>query len=406
MATIETLVAHFDTFEGELRAALDKQSGEIEKYGKSTEETGKQIDKITAALQDIGEELKEVQTNVRAMETNQNRPGMPGSDEDRRSVGARFAQSEEIKAMAKSSAMNSGPVDVGSFFGPRAIDSGSGSAGVLVEPERVPGIITPPRQGFTLRQLLNVRPTTSNSIEYIRQTGFTNNAAPVAEGAVKPQSVLTFDRRTAPIEVIAHWAQITRQIVADAPRLQTIVEGELKFGLELKEEAQFLRGNGSSPNLQGIMTDPAVQNYAWSDGKVGDTKIDALRRAMLKGRKAKYPATGIVLSLEDKADIDTLKGSDGHYIWVNVVDTTGMRLWGLPVVESDSLVENEFVVGAFGLGATVWDREETTVRITDSHADYFIYNKLVVLVEERVGITIERPEAFVIGNFDNEPVAP
>jgi HK97 family phage major capsid protein len=124
---------------------------------------------------------------------------------------------------------------------------------------------------------------------------------------------------------------------------------------------------------------------------------------MLTVTVAKYFATGLVLNPIDFADIELLKGGDGHYLWVQVPDGAEMRLWRVPVVESLALNAGEFLTGAFGLGARVWDREDTTVRITDSHADYFIRNKLVMLVEERVALTIERPESFVYGVFNNAP---
>jgi HK97 family phage major capsid protein len=61
--------------------------------------------------------------------------------------------------------------------------------------------------------------------------------------------------------------------------------------------------------------------------------------------------------------------------------------------------EGEFLTGAFGLGAQIWDREQANVRISEHHADYFTKNMLAILAEERIALTVYRPESFVKGVF-------
>jgi HK97 family phage major capsid protein len=61
--------------------------------------------------------------------------------------------------------------------------------------------------------------------------------------------------------------------------------------------------------------------------------------------------------------------------------------------------ENNYLLGAFGLGAQVWDREDANIRVSEHHADYFIRNQIAILAEERLTQTIYRPEAFVKGTF-------
>lgn len=404
MSDMKTLVDTFNGYQTQMKEVLAKQSEEIKRHGESSEKTGKMVADLDAKIIQVTTDIEETRASLKELQTAVGRPG--AGAESAQSVGARFSGSEEIAALRNSSGNNSGAVNVGGdFFRPRgAIDSTT--AGDLVTPHRRTEIIVPAEAQPRIRDLLNVSPTTSSSIEYFLETGFTNSAAPVAEGGLKPESTIEYALRSAPVEVIAHWVQITRQILSDVPRLEATVEGRLRHGLAVKEEAQVLYGNGTSPQLQGIMTHASVQQYAWSDGQVGDTKIDAVRRAMLRARLAEYPVTGVVLHPSDWADIELMKGNDGHYIWVQVPEGGVMRLWRAPVVESTAMVAGQFLTGAFGLGATMWDREETTLRVTDSHSDYFIRNKLVLLVEERVGLTIERPEAFVAGEFDEAPVAP
>lgn len=402
MKDIKSLIDAFNAYQTEMKTNLDKQNAEIQKNGESSAATATAVAELNDKLVQVAGEIEEAKNELRQMETAMSRPG--NGRDDRQSIGARFAASDEIAALRNGSGTQSDAFQVGNFFSPRAAIDGA-SAGDIVVPQRRSDIIVPAQARTRLRDLLNVNPTESSSIEYIEETGFTNAGAPVAEGGLKPESTLSYAKRSVPVEVIAHWVQITRQILSDAPRLEATVEGRLTYGLEVKEEAQFLYGTGLSPNLQGIMTHADVQTYLWSAGVEGDTKIDAVRRAMLKARVAEYPVTGIVMHPNDWADIELMKGNDGHYIWVQVPVGGEMRLWRAPVVETTAINPGDFLTGAFGLGATAWDREETNIRVTDAHADYFIRNKLVMLVEERVGLTIERPEAFVNGSFDAAPAA-
>ena len=75
----------------------------------------------------------------------------------------------------------------------------------------------------------------------------------------------------------------------------------------------------------------------------------------------------------------------------------------MPVIVTNSINSGEALVGAFNLGAMLWDREEASVRISESHSDYFTKNMLAILGEERVALTVFRPEAFVSITFDSAP---
>jgi HK97 family phage major capsid protein len=71
-----------------------------------------------------------------------------------------------------------------------------------------------------------------------------------------------------------------------------------------------------------------------------------------------------------------------------------MGIWGLPTVRTRSLDEGSAVVGDWRLGATLFDREQTVIRSSDSHDDYFVLNKTAILAEERVALAVHRPDFF------------
>src|SRR3546814_9430846 len=98
----------------------------------------------------------------------------------------------------------------------------NGSAGDLVVPQRG-GLVGPVQRRMTIRDLLTPGRTTSSSIQYPQETGFTNSAATHTEtaGTAKPQSEIKFDIKTATVTTIAHWVLATRQILDDVAMPQS-----------------------------------------------------------------------------------------------------------------------------------------------------------------------------------------
>ena len=207
-------------------------------------------------------------------------------------------------------------------------------------------------------------------------------AAPVAETALKPQSDLSFEMKTANVRTIAHWFKASKQVLDDVPQLQSYIDGRARYGLLYVEEQQLLAGDGTGQNLLGLIPQATAFNEALLG--VGDTKIDVIRRAILQVRVAEYRASGIVMSPGDWADIELVKDDSGRYIWSNPTVNNGQNLWGLPVVDTNSMPSGEFMVGAFNIAATVFDRETANVEVSTENEDDFVKNMVTIRAEERL----------------------
>lgn len=389
------------TYKNDMKELLSKQAEELKKYGETTAETAKSIEGIDATIKNITDGMEAAKKRMDELEAKAGRLAEPTVTEVK-SPGQTFVESEAYKAIkGKNLPITSERVQVKTLITGASLGN---LAGYLYPSYRIPEIVEDPRRAARVRSLLNVIPTTAGAIDWIRESGFTNNAAVVAEGEEKPESAITFENKSNTIKTIAHWIPVTKQILADAPGLQAYIDSKLIYGLYLKEDDEILYGTGEDGDIHGITTDADVQTYLWSEGTAGDTKLDAIRRAMTKAYLAYYPVDGIVLHPSDWEDIELLKSSDGMYVWVNVNVGGQERLWRTPVVVSAALTEGTFITGSFGLGATLWDRQEVTISVSGSHSDFFIKNKLAILCEERVELTVERPESFVIGTFDSAPV--
>lgn len=275
------------------------------------------------------------------------------------------------------------------------VGTGRSAGTSLVPGQRVPGIIAPPNRRMTIRDLLMPGQTSSNSIEYVKETGFTNNANTVAETTAKPYSDITFDMTSTQVRTVAHLFKASRQIMDDAPALRSYIDGRARYGLQFKEEAQLLKGDGTGQNLLGIQPQATAFNPAFVPQD--STAIDRLRLAILQVVLAEYPATGFVLNPIDWAAIELTKDNEGRYIIANPQGAIAPTLWNLPVVSTQSQTLGTFLTGAFDMAAQIFDRMEIEVLLSTENVDDFEKNMVSIRAEERLALAVYRPEAFVTG---------
>jgi len=329
-------------------------------------------------------------------------------------VGEAFVKSEEFQALqgGRSGANMASPF-VTKSLEQKDIYSGlpTGTPGSFGAVER-DGIIPIAQRRSRVRDLFPSRTTNAAVIEYFRQTGFTNAADTVAERSgsnfgAKPQSTMTFVGEQAPVRTIAHWEAAHRNVLADEPQLRSIIDNELLYGLRLTEDNQILSGSGTGEDLAGILNNGSIQSYSWSSGAttpVADTKADAVRRAATLAYLAYYEPTGIIVNPNDWEDIELTKNSQGTYLLaISVAGGAESRIWRIPVIDTPAIASGTALIGAFGTGAQLYDREAASIRISEQHSDFFVRNAIVVLAEERLALAVKRPESFVKVTFDAAP---
>lgn len=390
---VAELKTAFDTKHDAVREIAEKALAEAEK-GTPLSETAKELaDEAISGMNEAKARLDELEQKVaRQREENDERP---------QSAGEIFVANEEVKAfMADPSAGKRVGAEVKAII-TSLTTAADGSAGDLIVPMRAP-IVDPVKRKLTVRDLLTPGRTSSNAIQYPKETGFTNSAAAHSEtsGATKPQSEMQFDLVTSSVVTIAHFVIAHRNILDDVPMLQSYIDGRLRYGLGYVEDNALLNGAGS-PDLNGIYTQ-ATASTANLAIVAAPTKLDVLRAAMLQAALANIPPTGIVVNPTDWFGIETTKDTAGAYIIGNPQDGTNPRLWGLPVVETPAMTVDKFLVGAFRYGAQIFDRMDARVEISTEDASNFRQNLVTILCEERLALAVYNTLAFVKGDFSDQ----
>ena len=384
----------------QLAEELKKRTDEVKAIAEEFNGKAAKGEKLSQDAKDAADvamtKLNELRAQVEELEQKATRKA--GADEaDHRSLGQQFVESKGFKDLAESpSQRGKADMQLKATITLATTDT-LGAAGDTVQVTRVAGIVAPPERRMTVRDLITPGRMDGNALEYVKETGFVNNAGMVAEAAAKPQSDLKFDLVSTTAKVVAHYVKASRQILSDSSMLASYIDGRLRYGLAFKEEQQLLNGDGTGQNLLGII--PQATAYAAPGGLTSAQAMDQMRLAMLQAELAEYPATGHVMNPIDWTRIELLKDTTGRYIIGNPQGTTAPRLWNLPVVATQAIAQDKFLTGAFKLGAQLFDRWLARVEVATENEDDFIKNLVTVLAEERLALAVYRPEAFIYGDL-------
>jgi HK97 family phage major capsid protein len=402
-----TLAADLEKAAAEVNTKGETLQKEVKNLGDASGETKKQVDDALLKYGELskthGELVKKHgETVARITEVEQTlAQRRQGSEpEQLKTMGQRFIENEQVKsfnsATRGSVRVQMNRKDIMNVTG--TVGTNTSPANSLVNVMRVPGIVMPPERKLTIRDLLAPGQTSQGMVEYAQETGFTNNAAVVSEGATKPKSDITFELKTAPVRTIAHIFKASRQILDDAPALQSYIDARARYGLRLSEEDEILNGTGTGIHLKGLI--PSATAYDAAFVVTAKQRMDTIRLAILQVFNSNFPASGIVLNPLDWAGIQLTKDSQQRYIIGNPQDGNAARLWNLPVVESLSMPATEFLVGNFDLAAQLFDRMEIEVLLSTENSTDFEKNLVTLRAEERVALAIYSPLALVHGDFD------
>lgn len=408
-----------------------------------------EVKELSKQLSDAKTELVKQQTELKdahklAMEAVQKAADMSQTTKDNidKAISAANEQGLQVKELAQkldelTKSVKAGPVKPLTFREEllKSIDGQKDSYEKLIRREannlrlvaksigmpQIPGLIANPyvdtlvdlpKQPLRIRNLLTEIPVQTETVRYGQQTLRTNAATGVAEGTSKPYSAYAWSNNIITLEVIAHLAKLTLQAIADAPRLVAEVESEMRYGLALAEEHQLLTGNGTSPNLHGLL--PNSTAYAIPAGANGLnilTPLDELRIAILQLHLAFVSPDAHIMNPIDLANIELTRrdaptAKTGGYLYNEVNAPAGvtnvdgqLTLWRLPAVESVSMPVNTFMTGAFKYATSLYTRQGVEVLISTENDVDFEKNQATMRCEERMGLAVRRPYALINGTF-------
>ncbi len=265
-------------------------------------------------------------------------------------------------------------------------------------PSTVPQIIARPvaylREPNRVLTLLPTAATGAGSVEWFRISG-TTAAGPVAEAATKPLSHIAATAVTTKATKLAHYVEVSDEVLSDFPSFLSVLQGDLSAGLINAENAELLSavvGTASQwpgmLNTSGILTRP----------RGTDTALDAIDRAFddLRNGAAFAEPDGIAMHPSTYGAIRRAKDTQGRYL-LNPDPTAeaAHTLRGVPVVTSTQMPTGVALVAAFSQSVQVYVREGIRVEVANQGAAQFTANTTLVRCEERLILTCPRPAGLI-----------
>lgn len=294
------------------------------------------------------------------------------------------------------------------------------TTGYPPESLRAPGILeTALRDPNAIIGLFDQIQTDQNAFVYLEETTFTNNAGEIAEAgdiSSANEGALAFTERTESIRKIATFLPVTDELLADVSGIQGYVNSRLTTMMRLRMDNQLLNGNGSAPNLTGVLQKSGINTFDYSSYSGELSRLGQVYQAITEIRKDAFvEPDSVVMHPSDWYQIvtavtDQAGTSSAGYASKNplIVAAGGFggdvaaKLWGLNVVPSTAIAEGTALVGKFGGGdaAQIVTRQGVDLAISDSHSDFFAKNQLAIRLTMRMGFVVYKPTAFCsITNF-------
>lgn len=341
-----------------------------------------------------------------------------GSDDARppgrgKTLGERFTNAKAFQAWMQQMAPNghippsakgimSPPVEFKNLLQKDLItgSDSTDSAGVFVQPDYT-GIYEPlGRYALNVLDLVAQRQTTSDTVHFVRQTVQVQQAEPVPEAEAtdpsdyeesgeKPEGRMEWEQVTENVRNIAVWVPATKRALSDAAQLRGLIDQELRADLMEELEDQIVNGDGTGENFTGIHNTAGILSQAW-DTDLFTTTRKAITTVEVTGRAR---PNAWVMHPEDWETIELETDSNGRYYYAGPQARGPQTHWGLPVVTSQTLNQGTALLADWNK-AVLWDREQASIQVSDSHEDFFIRNMVAILAEMRAAFALIRPSAF------------
>ena len=288
------------------------------------------------------------------------------------------------------------------------------SGGVVPQAQRLEGINDVAERMTITYPLIPKLNTAANTIEWVYETGQDGTIDGTGEGLAKDQIDNDFVVTSVALVKRAAYFKVSTEMLDDATFMSGWLRNKLIVRLLLDVDSQCLNGNGTAPNLKGIVsyaTAFSPGSFATGSANAVDSanNADVLVVAMNQIKLANQGTQALTIQMNptDAAALKTIKltATDKRYVDRLLQVGSTLMLDGTPILENNDITVGSYLIGDFSK-ATIVQKSGITVEVGLDGSD-FTKNMRTILAEWRGQLFVQNNDttAFVKGVFATDAAA-
>lgn len=341
------------------------------------------VGEVKSVVEEVKGSTDELSIRVKELEAKSTKPQ---PKDEFKSIGKQFSESEAYKAV----------VEGKSKTARIEVKAPTTNAEAQTYSQRLMGVVPKPLEGLNLLAVIPTGTATSNSIDYVRENTWVDGSAPQAgEGAVKGESTFDFETINTPVETVAHWTKMSKQMMQDNSAVVSFINQRMPYGVAKNIETQVITGTGLSNQLKGLTH---VDNHTVYTPAAASGAFENLRRALADMEVLNHTPSYILMNPADVAELDLEAASDGHYIAADARTYNTPIAWGVPIVKTQAVAAGKFFI-IDASQVTLWLRSGMEVESTQYDQDDFTKNLYTVRAEQRCALTVYNKTGVIYGDL-------
>jgi len=375
-------------------SAQDNAKGEVEESLKS--EISNLSNEFVSKNNELNKRMDEMEVNAKKTLSGVNSKSFKGS------LDAAFKDGV-IDGIVK------GNTNAASFEVKADMTMAADFTGVVADETVVAQFKFDPSRSVHIRSLIPQGSTSAQTIRFPKESGYSDNAAATAQGSTLGNSDFDITATSVNLEKIGTYMRLTEEMLADTPQLSSYLSARVPSKVLSVEDNEIISGDGSSPNLDGLLTDGTA--FTTSSGGLfyqsveSANEYDVLVAALNQLALVNYQADTILLNPTDLHKIVLLKSTANEYLRQQIYTGIQPTIMGIPVTVNTAMPNGKFLVGNLAQATQLWIRENLAISFSREDSTNFRDGFVTVKAQERVALTNYLPNAIVQGTFSTAKTA-
>lgn len=216
--------------------------------------------------------------------------------------------------------------------------------------------------------------------------------ASISEGSVYPEDTAKWTQNTLSLQKIGSTLPVTDEFFKDSDMFASELDLFMRTSVDMKVDTDLINGNGTSPNIKGILTyAPTFTAVASgiSDASIYDLIIKTAEHISLTGG-AKYNVDFVFMNITDINKMKLKKDANKNYVIPPFVSKDGQQVSTVVVIENNAVTANSMVVGDSRF-ARIY--EKGGVEISRGYVnDQFAKDMMTLKVSKRLALLVKNAD--------------